>query len=288
MSDARRAVVMLHSVVPDAELDTRLVPRPRQELGTEELRRFVQDARAAGWSIVGLADLLDGPAPGGPRLAVTFDDGYRDFADHALPVLRALDVPATLFVTTGYPDRTLLHVSLVVEDLVRSRPVLRLRTPDGPRTVECHDRVDAATQVNRIIWEAGLDTATEILGDYREEWVDHGLTWEQLHEIARDPLTTIGGHTTSHPFLPTLDPQACAAEVDGNRRRLRAELGVPVEHFAYPFGRHSDTVVQAVRRAGYTAAVTTEPRDVATHDARHLLPRFCAESGRPFAATVDA
>ena len=45
---------------------------------------------------------LDDPARLPPRaVLVTFDDGYRDFAAHAWPVLRAASVPATMFVATG-------------------------------------------------------------------------------------------------------------------------------------------------------------------------------------------
>lgn len=287
MSHGRKVVLMLHSVVPAAELDERLVPRPRQEIATQELRALVRDARDAGWGLVPLAELLDGPASSQDRVSLTFDDGYRDFHEHALPVLREAAVPSTLFVTTGYPDRTLLHVSLVVEDLVRRHRLLELHLPDEVRVVDCADPVEAATVVNRLVWQAGLDSATDVLAAYRDEWVHHGLTWEQLHDVASDDLTAIGGHTVSHPFLDLADPASATREVHADRERLRSVLGVAVDHFAYPFGRSNGGVVDAVRDAGYGAAVTTQHRDVAPDDERFLLPRRCVESGRPFRALVD-
>ncbi|KGM03892.1 hypothetical protein Q760_07820 [Cellulomonas cellasea DSM 20118] len=280
-------VLMLHSVVPDLELRARLIRRPRQEIGESELLRLISDARGAGWNLVSLGELLDDPSSPGDRLALTFDDGYRDFYDHAWPTLRSEHAPYSLFVTSGYPDRTLFHVSLVVEDLVKTHREIDLRLPDGSRTISCDDPVQAARSINDLLWAAGLESADGALARYRESVTDYGLTWDHLHEIASDPLATIGGHTVSHPFLDLIDVEQCASEVESNRERLRFVLGVPVDLFAYPFGRHTDAVVDSVRAAGYRAAVTTQGRDVAADDSWLLVPRLCVESGKSFGDLVD-
>lgn len=46
-----------------------------------------------------MAELLD--QPGGRRVGLTFDDGYRDFVTEALPVLTELGFTATVFVLAG-------------------------------------------------------------------------------------------------------------------------------------------------------------------------------------------
>ncbi len=67
----------------------------------------------------------------------------------------------------------------------------------------------------------------------------------------------IGGHTVSHADLSTLDEDACLAEVAEGREALERLTGAPVETFAYPFGRYGPAAVRAVRRAGFSAALTT-------------------------------
>lgn len=59
---------------------------------------------ASGYRCLSLSDLLDeAPRAGGQRLAaITVDDGYADFAEHALPALVARSLPSTLYVTTGW------------------------------------------------------------------------------------------------------------------------------------------------------------------------------------------
>ena len=55
-----------------------------------------------------LAEILrDRPEAAAELAVITVDDGYRDFHDHAWPVLREEGVPATFFPVTGFLDREL-------------------------------------------------------------------------------------------------------------------------------------------------------------------------------------
>jgi peptidoglycan/xylan/chitin deacetylase (PgdA/CDA1 family) len=69
----------------------------------------------------------------------------------------------------------------------------------------------------------------------------------------------LGAHTLTHPDLTKVDAAQLEHEVSGSRAALRARYGVPVNFFCYPAGRLNDTVVAAVRSAGYLGATTTEP-----------------------------
>ncbi len=60
-------------------------------------------------------------------LSITFDDGYADNHDLALPVLRKLGLPATFFVTTGYLDGGCMFNDVVIEAVRRARTELDLR-----------------------------------------------------------------------------------------------------------------------------------------------------------------
>lgn len=76
-----------------------------------------------------------------------------------------------------------------------------------------------------------------------------------LRELA-DAGWRIGSHTATHPSLPTLGPDALAAELAGSRAALADLVGQPVDVLAYPQGHHDRGVRAAATSAGYRAAVT--------------------------------
>ena len=166
-------------------------------------------------------------------------------------------------------------------------PVSSLRLPDDPH---------AATQT--LLAALPQEMLCAILDDLelrcppsREEIDAHRtLTWEMLAEMHRDGFT-IGSHTRSHPLLTMEDAAKVRDEVVGSRRRLQRRLGVKIDHFAYPDGRFSPGVVDAVRAAGYRFAYgicahrdAREP--LLTIPRRMLWESACVDGRGRFSATV--
>ena len=89
-----------------------------------------------------------------------------------------------------------------------------------------------------------------------------------------------GSHSCSHPRLHELSPDAARDEIAESRVALRNMLGVPIEHFAYPFGDFTDDTVELVRRAGYTSAVTVLPGVARASDDPLRLPRILVNGER--------
>ncbi|XHX80177.1 MAG: polysaccharide deacetylase family protein [Stenomitos frigidus ULC029] len=87
------------------------------------------------------------------------------------------------------------------------------------------------------------------------------LTWEQLREMAKDPLITISSHSVSHKVMTGLTKSQLQLETQESKRILEAELGIPVRYFTYPEGKFDAQAVAAVREAGYAAALTMDDND---------------------------
>jgi peptidoglycan/xylan/chitin deacetylase (PgdA/CDA1 family) len=85
------------------------------------------------------------------------------------------------------------------------------------------------------------------------------LGWDDLKEMARSGLITIGSHTVSHKWLPTTGTRQLEDELKRSKDILRQGLGVEVKTFCYPIGAHNDRVKAKVKEAGYACAVTTNP-----------------------------
>jgi peptidoglycan/xylan/chitin deacetylase (PgdA/CDA1 family) len=99
-----------------------------------------------------------------------------------------------------------------------------------------------------------------------EQWVAAGME--------------VGSHSHSHQRLHELPPDAAQYEIAESRTQLRNMLGVPIEHFAYPFGDCTPAIVELVRRAGYSSAVTVRRGVARASDDRLLLPRILVNGER--------
>ena len=114
------------------------------------------------------------------------------------------------------------------------------------------------------------------------EPIDRGfsryMTWEQIREIAADPLVTIGSQTDSHLHMADSTDAQNMADIETSNARFRKELGYVPELIAYPYGEFSDAVIEMVKRAGFVAgfgqhsgafgATDTIKKDI------YRLPRF--------------
>jgi peptidoglycan/xylan/chitin deacetylase (PgdA/CDA1 family) len=83
----------------------------------------------------------------------------------------------------------------------------------------------------------------------------------------------LASHTVNHPDLTTLDAAGLKRELDGSRTMLQNRFGVPVNNFCYPAGRYDNTVIAAVKAAGYRGA-TTEVPGLATSEHPYELNRI--------------
>lgn len=88
------------------------------------------------------------------------------------------------------------------------------------------------------------------------------VTWDQLRQIASDPLVTIAAHSVTHPAdLTALPDDQLQTEVMDSKRILEKELGISLRYFTYPTGLYDERVSQLVREAGYLAALTMDDAD---------------------------
>jgi len=228
-----------------------------------------------------LEQIASGSAPKN-AFAVTFDDGYADNLQLALPILEAAGVPATFFISTthvrdGSPfwwDELALLLGAAADD-GRKRAVLELRCAGELRSWSPSDVAQAEECRRHLVGWLQPQTPEEIKGVVAQlrEWfgpdappppqADRPMTIDELRTLAASPLATIGAHTQTHPCLRAATPERRAAELAGSRDDLTEWLGEPPTTFAYPFGVWGVDVdlevTQAAEAAGYKAAVVNGP-----------------------------
>lgn len=87
------------------------------------------------------------------------------------------------------------------------------------------------------------------------------LGWEELREMSDSGLVTIGSHTKSHPWIPTIsvDEDRLRDEIAGSKEALERGLGRRVDFLCYPNGGFNDMAKEMAKRSGYKGAFTTNP-----------------------------
>lgn len=269
----------------------RVLPRP------DPMFEWVPDANAFERQMALLANnfvvlplaeavkrLKDGRLPGG-AVCVTFDDGYADNAEIALPILKRWGIPATFFVTTSFLKGGCMWNDSIIESVrSASGPVLDL-TPIG---IGCHS-IESYTQrrhlVNRVLTELKylspddrLERVAQIAEIASAELPDRLMMIpEQIRELSNAGME-IGGHTVSHPILASIDDNAACTEIAQGKEELSSIVRAPVRFFAYPNGKpgrdYQSRHVRIVRSAGFEAAVSTSWGAANQATDVYQLPRF--------------
>lgn len=235
-------------------------------------------------SIEGLAKALDQRVAGSePSYVLTFDDGYKDNVEQALPVLERFQCAAIIFVTTGFIGRQTLPPEYALGAVIRDRSVIL--TPDG-REVPCRSLDDkwrtyealrpgmkrlTSSKRHEYLLELATINGVELVDLHRPY-----MTWKEVRSLDRHPLITIGAHSKSHAFLPSLSPIQALREIRGSKLELEERLDHIVPCFSYPYGGNNRVTRFLVTLSGFRFAFSTEPCriDQTSTVERYRIPRL--------------
>ncbi|AWN42491.1 polysaccharide deacetylase family protein [Methylobacterium durans] len=286
----RGLILTFHHVTPDAPGP--FAPNRLLSITPGFLDRTLTALRERGFSIVPLDEVPERLTRAGqkPFAALTFDDGYRDNAIHAAPVLARHRAPWTLFVTSDFADQRGRLWWLELERAIRRLDRVRVASGEGAgidlpaRTAS--EKTAAFEAVYRALRTGSEDRLLSVVADLCDRaGVRAGsiaaelcLDWSELRDLSRAPAVTIGAHTRSHPMLAKHDRDVAGAEIAEGRARIEAALARPVRHLSYPVGDRTSAGPRdfaLARDLGFATAVTTRPGHLFAQHADHLhaLPR---------------
>ena len=211
-----------------------------------------------------LIDELSNNALKPHTLALTFDDGYADFFHNAWPVLKKYNVPATLFVPTGFVDRSQwLWPDLIKFILMKAAPQTSYLSLSG------YKKLDSSNLMNA--WNEFGDHCLKLSAQDRDVFIKNlanhfdvgipnepindfsSVTWSQLNDMQSEGLD-IGSYTVTHPGLASLKQSDIVLELTQSASRIEEMTGRKPVGICYPYGRIEDvntTVINTAKESGY-------------------------------------
>ncbi len=207
-------------------------------------------------------------------VCVTFDDGYRDTLRFAYPILKQHEVPFALYVATSFPDRLGELWWLVLEAAIAGNDRIGAVIDGRDLRFNCDSLATKQElfayllrHLHKMETEEELrafvrDLARRYHVDMAALCEEQCMSWEELAELAADPLVTIGAHTVNHVILAKSPARTVRSELAMSRAVIEAALGVRPQHFAYPVGNRRAAGPREFAIAaelGYKTAVTTRP-----------------------------
>ncbi|WP_291914479.1 polysaccharide deacetylase family protein [Accumulibacter sp.] len=278
----RLSILIYHRV--HARPDS-LFPHEPDTRSFDQRMRFV----ARSFNVLSLGEAVHHLAAGTlpPRaLAITFDDGYADNAEVALPILRRHGLTATFFVATGFLDGGRMWNDSVIECLRTStKPALDLEAFGLGRLPlpELSDRRAAIEQLLPRIKYLTLAQREEAVVQLQAITgvaalpADLMMRTDQIRALHSAGME-IGAHTVRHPILASLTLAEAEIEIVEGKRCLEAMVDAPVDVFAYPNGKPGQDYqaehVKLVEKVGFRGAVTTSRGVAQTGDDLFQLPRY--------------
>jgi peptidoglycan/xylan/chitin deacetylase (PgdA/CDA1 family) len=221
-------------------------------------------------------------------ISVTFDDGFRDNYDIAYPILKKYQVPATIFLSTGFIGTWETPWFISFRSLFVRTVETQFKIELGGRTVtyswSCTEEKKAVSdKLMQYLQMCPNDERFSILSvlPSRLRVEPSGkkeslmLTWEQVREMSRSGIS-FGAHTVTHPVLSQVDTNVLRSEIESSKAEIESNTAQPVRTFAYPFGRKQHYPPAApiiLKSLGFSCAVTTEPGSNGSESAPYELKR---------------
>ncbi|MFL6240395.1 MAG: polysaccharide deacetylase family protein [Actinomycetes bacterium] len=285
-------ILTMHHVRPARS--GKFQPNRLLELTPSFLEEVITHLRRNKYDFVSLDEMrrrLVAGANGRRFVCMTFDDGYRDNLTYAHPILKRYDVPFAIYVPTSYPDGAGELWWLALEAVIAGNDRLTLTMDGVERYFSCTTPAEKFGAYETIYWrlrelptvEAMRSTIDALCARYDVDLAafcgELCMTWEEIAQLAADPLVTIAAHTVNHPMLRKLPDDEVRWEMQSSVDAIAAALGERPRHLSYPIGDVSSAGPREFRIAqelGFASAVTTRPGVLFRQHRDHLtaLPRI--------------
>jgi peptidoglycan/xylan/chitin deacetylase (PgdA/CDA1 family) len=284
-------IFMLHRVLPEQERSVFTLNKGLA-ITPEKLEEFILLFKNKGYQFISLDDIVT-CAENGRKLqkkfiCFTLDDGYRDNLVHGLPIFKKHHVPFTLYITNCFPNGTAILWWYLFENHTKSFNELIISSSMGQKEFSWVNETEAFNQFTHVSEAIKSIPATELksvlsnsFGLPESAFEMHcksvALSWEEIIQLSKEPLVTIGAHTMNHVSVKKQSRNLVEKEIQDSKLEIERYIGKEVCHFAYPFGGTFDVSVRDIEIAkstGFKTATLNQPGNIFNSSKNNTLALY--------------
>ncbi|MDE7073570.1 MAG: polysaccharide deacetylase family protein [Odoribacter sp.] len=234
----------------------------------------------------------------GREIVLTFDDGYRNNLTVAAPILKSLNLPFTVFVSTFHIESGQFFPTAIVRMIVLDSVISYICLRSIGLEVHLHDRVQRSMVCDKIISVLKHSSVKmvnaicqELLAHVSEEELsrlssmhqaDRPMTWDDVQKLHDEYSCTIGSHCVDHFICNEYqDEKEVERQLKESKRLIEEKTAASCDYLAYPNGVYkagdvTPFAMQMVKQAGYKLAFTTVTDRLRRNSNPYLMPRCAA------------
>ena len=199
-------------------------------------------------------------------VVISFDDGFENNYTTALPILEALQIPAIFYISSGMIGTKKMFWVDTLEDLINRTKQeqitmkldkeiqFSLKTEDEKflalLNIKAFCKKESNKTKNRVIDELIEQTKIEPSCNNPNY---PSMNWNQLIELDKKNLFTVGGHSLNHSILSALSDDELNEEISKSLEILENKLNHQIEHYSYPEGQeihYNQNVIDILKMKG--------------------------------------
>ncbi len=286
------SLLMFHRVLPPAD-GPAFAPNARLAVSTTFFQALIEHLQRRSYEFMTVSqakECLGSSNSTRKFVCLTFDDGYRDNYEFAYQISQRYHVPITIYLVTGFLDRTSCMWWLGLEKLLGSQTYIQLRFRAQEHVypaAELSEKSASFSRISQLFTESPPQEQQQLIDligerysiDFRAESDRQTMTWRMVRDMADSGDVEFGAHTVTHRPLLAMSDDDVRREMADSRLEISERLGRAVDHFAYPFGGRphaGSREFRLAREVGFATAVTTRHGNLMPAHREHLtcLPRL--------------
>lgn len=266
-------ILVFHGI--DKVGETKYNSRFHSEVFFEEFITYITQ----NYNVISLADFYQNNFKENTlNIALTFDDGYLNNYNYAIPILEKHNVPATFFITTTSHDSSFLWTDFLdLTSFYSQKKSIIFENETYHKNIK-NEFVSQDISLKNKCKQLPFSKIENIFTIFEEEWKEIQekplddywklMSTNDLKVILKNPLFSIGSHSLTHANLVAISPELAKNEIVKSKENLVQKLQISITDFAFPFGTYNQDLVRFCTELGYEKILLLEYN---TNEKKHTL-----------------